>query len=519
MLKSLIPLALLALSAPALAEAPPAPAAATPTLQQEVEALLATAPQGTRFGLMVVDEAGRVVVAVNPDQRFIPASNTKMFTTAAAYARMQGLDRPDTGGATWLVLEPVRKQPPPKEWRNTKGMIFAVGLSPADAVPAGGVDAVLYGRGDARMSSAPDCKVNCLAALADAVAGKTKRVRDVVGDDSFWPDQRWSPGMSWNNIGTDSGTAVSALNLDDNELRVTVTPGAAGQPPKLEGADYYTVVNEARTVAPGGKTSLVLERPVNGMTLRLRGDIPADAQPWSDRIGIDDPAHYAAWTFKRMLEARGVKVTGKVRVFHRLVGYYDQPRENGPKSIGAPFGYMPFAELIPPPLAEDMVTINKVSQNLHAQVLFRRLGDLQGTGSEEWSVHALYAMLDKAGVPRAGYDFSDGSGMSTYNRVSPRAAIALLRWIDSQPWGAAWYASLPIAGRDGTLKRRFIGTPLEGNLTAKTGTLNATNALSGTFRTASGRRFTFAFFANDVPNGASVLAVMEAVLVRIAAAN
>lgn len=519
MFKRLIPFALIALSAPVLADAPPVPAAQVQTLQQQVEATLATAPQGTRFGLLVVDESGKVVVSVNPDQRFIPASNTKMFITAAAYARMQSLNRPDTEGGTWLVLEPVRKQPPPKEWRNTQGMLFAVGLSPADAVPAGGVDAVLYGRGDARMSSAPDCKVNCLAALADAVAGKTKRVRDVVGDDSFWPDQRWTPGMSWNNIGTDSGTAVSALNLDDNELRVTVTPGAAGQPPKLEGADYYTVINEARTVAPGGKTTLMLERPVNGMTLRLYGEIAADAKPWTDRIGVDDPAHYAAWTFKRMLEARGVKVTGKLRVVHSPVGYYDQPREKGPKTIDAPFGYRPYAELTPPPLAEDVVTINKASQNLHSQVLFRRLGDLEGTGSEDWSAHALHAVLDKAGIPRAGYDFSDGSGMSTYNRVSPHAVIALLRWIDTQPWGPAWHASLPIAGKDGTLKRRFIGTPLEGNLTAKTGTLNATSALSGTFRSASGRRFTFAFFANDVPNGASALPVMEAVLVQIAAAN
>ncbi len=179
----------------------------------------------------------------------------------------------------------------------------------------------------------------------------------------------------------------------------------------------------------------------------------------------------------------------------------------------------PLASLTPPPLAEDVVTINKVSQNLHAQALFRRLGDLGGTGSEEWSAAKLSGTMEGAGLSRTGFDFSDGSGMSTYNRVSPRAAVTLLRWINTQPWGAAWYASLPIAGKDGTLRRRFIGTPLEGNLVAKTGTLNATNALSGTFRTASGRRFTFAFFANDVPNGASALPVMEMVLLQVAAAN
>lgn len=491
MFKPLIPFALLALSTPAFADAAAAPLAAPPSLQAQVEAALATAPQGTRFGLLVVDETGKVVVSVGPDQRFIPASNTKMFTTAAAYALLPGMDQPDVAGGTQVRLERVK----------------------------GGADVVLIGRGDARMSSASDCKVNCLAQLADAVAAKTRRVHDVVGDDSFWPDQRWAPGMSWNNIGTDSGTAVSALNLDDNELLLAVAPTKTGEAPQVTASRYFTLINQARTIAPGGKTTLTLERPVNGTVLRLYGEIPAETKPWSERIGLDDPAHYTAWVFKGMLEARGVKVTGTVRTVHRAPNLQDRPQPAGSLDPAGVAGLAPLASLAPPSLAEDVVTINKVSQNLHAQVLFRRLGDIAGTGSEEWSVDMLNGTIAGTGIARTGFDFSDGSGMSTYNRVSPRAAVELLRWVDVQPWAQAWYSTLPIAGRDGTLKRRFIGTPLEGNLTAKTGTLNATNALSGSFRTAGGRRFTFAFFANDVPNGASAVAVMEAVLIAIAAAN
>lgn len=491
MLKRLIPLALFALAAPAMAEAPTAPTVQAQTLQQQVEAELAKAPLGTRFGLMVVDEQGHMVVSVNPDQRFIPASNTKMFTTAAAYALLPGIDQPDVEAGTQVVLVPGK----------------------------GGPDVILIGRGDARMSSAPDCTVNCLATLADAVAGKTKRVHDIFGDDTLWPDQRWAPGMSWNNIGTDSGTAVSALNLDDNELRVTVTPAAQGQAPKVVASPYFRLKNEATTSAPGGTNSLTLERGVNGFDLRLYGEIPADAKPWTERIGIDDPAHYAAWVFKGMLEARGVKVSGKVKSFHRPVSLADHPCNLCGTLEGRSGGQALLASLTPPPLSEDVVVINKISQNLHAQVLFRRIGDITGNGSEQWAADALTKLFQKAGIPRTGYDFSDGSGMSTYNRVSPKAMVLLLQWIDRQPWAAAWHASLPVAGKDGTLKRRFLGTPLEGNLAAKTGTLNATNALSGTFTTKSGRRFTFAFFANDVPDGTSAIPAMEAVLVLIAAAN
>lgn len=489
----LIPLALLGLAAPGNA-APPAPTeTGAATLRQEVEAILATAPKGARFGLLVTDENGRELVALNPDQRFIPASTTKLFTTAAAYALLPGMDQPDASGGAQVWLEPARH----------KGKT--------------GPDVVLFGRGDARLSSAPDCTVNCLASLADAVARSTRQVHDVIGDASFWPDQRWAPGMSWNNIGTDSGSAVSALNLDDNELRLSVSPTAEGQAPKVQVPSYLSLRNEAVTGSPGSKTQLFVERPVNGTELRLYGSIAADGAAWTDRIGLDDPAHYAAWALKQMLEARGVRVTGEVRVRHRAPTMADQAVSDAPVIPVAPGRSIPLASLTPPPLSQDVVVINKVSQNLHAQALFRRLGG--ATPSEQWASAAQRKVLEQAGIDPRGFEFWDGSGMSTYNRITPRAAIALLRWGRTQPWGAQWFASMPLAGREGTLRRRFVGTALEGNLTAKTGGLNATNALVGTFLTAKGQRLYFALFANDVPGGTSALPAMDAALVMFAARN
>ncbi|MCC6925366.1 D-alanyl-D-alanine carboxypeptidase/D-alanyl-D-alanine-endopeptidase [Novosphingobium sp.] len=488
MLRYLAPLALL-FASPALAE--PAP----PNQQTLVEAELAKAPKGTRFGLLVVDDSGKVVVAINPDQRFIPASNTKLFTTAAAYALLPGVDQPDAEGATQVSLVPGKK----------KG-VFNV---------------VLTGRGDTRMSSAANCQQDCLATLADAVAARTKVAGDVIGDDTRFPDQRWSPGMSWNNFGSNDATATSALSLDSNELMVKALPGTLGKPPLLVVPPYVTVRNEAVTVAPGGKANLVLEHTVNSRDFRLYGELPADAGEWRERIGIDDPAHFTAWTFAAMLKARGVKIAGKIQTSHRPVGLVDDPdwRARNAVAIDTARGGPVLAGLVPPPLAEDIVIINKVSQNNHAETMLRRIGRVEGTGSLEDGLAATRALYERAGIPREGYDFSDGSGMSTYNRVSPRAGVALLRWVDGQPWGKAWHASLPIAGVDGTLKRRFLGTPLAGNLAAKTGTLNATNALSGTFRAASGKRLTFSFFANDVPNGESAIPAMEAALLAIYAAN
>lgn len=471
----------------AAALALPAPAFAQTATPASPAAILATAPAGTRFGLLVVDEQGREVMALRPDERFIPASNTKLFTTAAAMALL-----PDQSAQGTIL-----------------GLARGKGRLP---------NLVILGNGTVNLSTAPACTKDCLAPLLDQIAARANAVGDVIADDSAMSDQRWSPGMSWNNIGTDSGTATSALVIDNNELPVVVTPTAAGQAPQVLVSPYYTVVNQAVTVADG-ETRLGIDRAVGSRVLRLYGTIKAGAQPWRDLTGLDDPADYAGWLVARELGLRGVKVHGRITTVRRPVGA-------PPVTPAYRFGYT--AEAPADPLAEEVTLVNKVSQNLHAELLVRRLsfaapapepGRTPPVDSLDRGLAAARKVLESAGLPRAGFDFADGSGMSTYNRISPRAAVMLLRWTATQPWGATYRASLPVGGVDGTLRRRFAGTPLAGKIFAKTGTLNATNALSGWLIAASGRELTFAILANDVPEGASALAVMDRALLAIAAQN
>ncbi len=477
-MRSLVLAALLALSAPALAQNP---ASASPA------AILATAPAGTRFGLLVVDKDGREVAAIRADDRFIPASNTKLFTTAAALALLAG--QPAKG--------------------VTIGLVQAGGKAPA---------VLIKGNGTLSLSTAPECATACLAPLLDQIAARVRIVGDVIADDSAMTDQRWSPGMSWNNIGTDSGTATSALVIDNNELPIMVTPALAGQPPVVAVSPYYRLVNQAVTVADG-ETRLGIDRAVGSRVLRLYGTIRAGGQPWRELMGLDDPADYAGWLVARGLTERGVKVRGKIRAVHRPIG--DDP---APQAAEPAFAI----ETPPTSLVEEVSLINKVSQNLHAELLVRRLafaapragaGRATPNNSLEQGLAAARAVFEAAGLPRAGYDFADGSGMSTYNRISPRAAVALLRWAATQPWAPLYRASLPVGGLDGTLRRRFAGTALAGKIFAKTGTLNATNALSGWMIAASGRELTFSIIANDVPEGSSALAAMDSTLLAIAAQN
>ncbi|MBL0914085.1 MAG: D-alanyl-D-alanine carboxypeptidase/D-alanyl-D-alanine-endopeptidase [Sphingopyxis sp.] len=464
--------------------------APTPTPPQTiVEQKLAEAPAGSRFGVLVTTLDGEILVSIAPDQRFIPASNTKMFTTAIAYAELPLLQRTAKGAGVRLEER-------------------------------GGVtDVVLHGRGDAVLSSADDCKTDCLQTLADAVAAKTRHVRNIVGDDSWFPDERWSPGMSWNNIQSRYGTGVSALTLDDNELVMKLTPGAVGAAPAIQNSGYFTVENLVTTVA-GKADEIEAFRMPNSRVLRLTGTVGAEAAPLTLRYGIDDPAHYAAWRLGELLKARGVRVDGAIEVRHRPLTAADDPKNRKGAAVTLPAEPAMLAELPAPSLAENMVRINKESQNLHTELMLRRVSRNAGSGSIADGQGVMRRVMTEAGLPATGYFFADGSGMSSYNRISPRGAVGLLSWIARQPWGMDWRATLPIAGRDGTLQNRFKGTILEGKLFAKTGTLNASRALSGYFVTRSGKTLVFSALANDMPEDtdAQASAAVDRALVAIAEA-
>src|SRR3546814_269146 len=151
-----------------------------------------------------------------------------------------------------------------------------------------------------------------------------------------------------------------------------------------------------------------------------------------------------------MLEARGVRVTGEVQVRHRPLTPADDPAwRSGTPAAHAPQPEM-LAQLPALPLAEDIHIINKVSQNLHAELLLRRVGRESGSGSIADGQAVLHKVMGEAGVPEEGYFFAGGSGMSSYNRISPRAAVTLLGWAARQPWGMAWRETLPVGGVDGT---------------------------------------------------------------------
>ena len=454
--------------------------------------------EGTRWGLVVMTLDGKEIAAIRPDERFLPASNTKLFTAAAAFHRLGDMTRSDPAMGASLRLIASEEGPP---------SLF------------------LVGGGDAMLIDAPDCTRDCLSDLANAVVmNGITQVDQVIADETLYTREPWPPGWPQEDLVTRSGAPVSALTVNSNEFGLIISPGdAVGDPARIAwraGPEFYDIDNHVETVAADAPSeppiTLEAERIPGDTDVRVHGRIRLGAAPLNVPIAVHDPAWAAATRLSELLQARGIEVTGGIEARYRPARRYD------PAAVmfDSPRPGVEIARLLPPPLIEDVTFLMKQSQNLHAELLLRRVGLASGDGSREAGLKEIEKMLGEAGVPQWSWDFSDGSGMSVYNRVTPRAVASLLLWTSRQPWGEAFRATLPIGGVDGTIRRRFTGTSLEGRIFAKTGTLMGTNSLSGFLTTKSGQVLIFSAFANERPSAIkSATTALDAALVTISETN
>ncbi|HEY0307687.1 MAG TPA: D-alanyl-D-alanine carboxypeptidase/D-alanyl-D-alanine-endopeptidase, partial [Acidobacteriaceae bacterium] len=193
----------------------------------------------------------------------------------------------------------------------------------------------------------------------------------------------------------------------------------------------------------------------------------------------------------------------------------------GLSSCSAPCVRKELARHVSPTLLDDVIVTNKVSQNLHAEMLLRQLG-FKATPYTSFAQGArvVRQFAINAGVKADDFYFVDGSGLSTYDIATPRAFTALLRYAAAQPWGTDWKASLPVGGVDGTLEHRFTEAPLKGEVFAKTGTLSEDRALSGYLVCASGKTLVFSILVgNHLPGSHEDRDVMDKIVAAIAATN
>jgi D-alanyl-D-alanine carboxypeptidase/D-alanyl-D-alanine-endopeptidase (penicillin-binding protein 4) len=294
--------------------------------------------------------------------------------------------------------------------------------------------------------------------------------------------------------------------------------------------DYFALDN-TMTQAPAGEAAHPgLERRPGAMLARAWGTAPAEG--FRSRLAVEDPAEFTAAAFIEALRGRGVTVKGAAASRHKYAngtGDFAAERAEPLKlvrseaaTVAAPLeGRKVLATRVSVPVTQDIYVINKVSQNLHAELLLRLLGKLRGEdGSFEQGARVVRQFLVGAGIADSDFFLFDGSGASLNDRIAPRALTQLLVYAARQPWGAAWRDTLPIAGVDGTLAERFLNSPLKGRLWAKTGTHEENNALSGYLAAASGKTLAFSILVNGhLPGSKAELQAMDRIAEAIAAAE
>ena len=482
------------------------PSAASPqaeppgNLQQKIDAIRAqdSRAQHAIWGISVVDLAtGTPIYSENAGTLLVPASNTKLFTTSTALALI---------GGDYKFLTTVESANAPDKSGRISG------------------DVLLVGRGDPNLSGRvlPYLKKTerqlpfdrVLEELADKVAAAGVKVinGDIVGDDSYFVYERYGVGWSQDDLMWDYGAPVSALTVNDNVVFAGIKPalrvGARALLTLDPYANYYTVRNLVTTTRPGTQRNIGILREPGSLELTFWGTIPIGDQGDDEALSIEEPATANAEFFRVLLQQRGIAVRGKARALHAEPWRYPPAIDNQPLAVAPAAPRKPrvvLAQHESVPLGEDLQVINKVSQNLHVELLLRLLGKLRGTsGSVSAGLDVEKRFLaEQVGIDLTEFSLFDGSGLSREGLATPHAFTQLLRYAVTQPWGAQLKETLPIAGEDGSLSTRFRGTLAVDRVEAKTGQLGGVNSLTGYALTKTGRNIAFSIIVNHHQMGNS----------------
>jgi D-alanyl-D-alanine carboxypeptidase/D-alanyl-D-alanine-endopeptidase (penicillin-binding protein 4) len=492
------------------------------TLAAVIDSITASAPlDRTHWGVEVYDPAARrMLYRLNPDQHFIPASNTKLVVTAVALGVLGADYRYRTelyamgpeGGVTGSAEVGARVIPNARSDSYDYTESFSASLAKsAEGVPAlrvvaraGTPDAaavaglLIVARGDPTLSRRfHPTGPTPLEMLADSVvAAGIREVRgEVVIDATYLEDHPVHPAWEVGDLTWQYAAPTAAFAVDEATLRVVVAPGAApGAPAHVEplaprGA--VTLQAAVTTDTMGSPRRVSIRRHYLSDIIEFTGTVPLDAGPDTVLLAAPYPAELAGREFVAALAARGVEVYGGVRIVHdslEAATLRANPSGGGSPRLIATWNSAPLSEIV--------ASILQPSQNWIAEQLLKTLGAQRGEGGswrEGLKVERRY-LIDVVGIDSTAIWLSDGSGLSAQNLLTPHAIVQLLDYARRRPWGTVYLQAMAKPGESGTLERRL--TDLEGRLFAKTGSVTHVNTLSGYLRSADGRELLFSILTN-----------------------
>lgn len=418
-----------------------------------------------RWGILVQSQtSGKTLYSRDSEKFFIPASNTKLFTTAAALLQL---------GEKFRFRTSI--------YQNSPGVLRVVG------------------RGD------PSLNNQQLQLLAQKLKQQNiNEIKLLIADDSYVKGDIVHPTWEWEDVQADYGAPSGSFILNENTFSLQVLPETVGKTTKILWDDNsesqrWRVMNQSATVDKNQPNYINVSRSLSAPTLTFTGQIAADSQPYKVTLPVVDPSYFFLRRFRNILATENITL-GQTTVFSGGINQQE----------------VAFVES--PPLSELITETNVVSNNVYAEALLRALA-VKRTGtinqsSANLGLEVVRETLTQLGVNPNSYFIADGSGLSRRNLISPEAVVATLQGMAKTPVGQIYKASLPVAGKNGTLTRRFINTPAAEIVHAKTGTLTGASSLSGYVKPPNYEPLVFSIMVNQADQSATVLrqAIDEIVL-------
>lgn len=409
-------------------------------------------------------KTGKVWYSRNADKLFMPASNEKIITGAAALE----------------TLGP--------DYKYKTDLCYSGTIS--DSILDGNL--IVFGNGD------PTLYTRFYDDPRDLFyewAGKLKKLGikeikgDVIGDDNSFGDDSLGNGWSYDGLTWWYSAQVGALQLNENYVDLDIIPpDSSGKEVKIIPnlpSGYYKIKNEI-ALYDTGRTRVTADRNCGSNVIIVSGTVRRGSGKITISPTISNPTLFYTTVLKEVLDESGIAVDGKPQDCDNISGWNHKP---------ADFALIDLHYSAP--LSEILTVMMKRSQNLYAETFARALGlNASGKGSFREGKKVVQNVLERFGVKKGTYRYMDGSGLSRYDYISPDQILKILISMKNSANWNVWYNALPIAGIDGTLRGRMKDSPAEGNVHAKTGTISNVRALSGYVTTSSGEILAFSFLVN-----------------------
>ena len=403
----------------------------------------------------------------NENKSFRPASNMKLFTTGTALVKLS----PDF---TYLT----------KLYRTGR---IENGVLNGNVVIRGSGDPTITGRfHDGNM-------LQVFQDWADSLKknGVKKIAGSIIGDDNYFSDEIMGEGWAWDYQSDWYAAQISALSFNDNCVDIIFNAGKdVGdtvsyrlEPP----TNYVRVINGVVTAPLHQEKGVFFHRERGKNIIEITGSLEIGTKEKRDWFSVENPTLYAATVFRETLQSAGISVDGKPADIDSLSNFTYSQSDS-----------LQIASYQSPPLRDIVRVVNKVSQNLYAELLLRTLGKVyMNDGSAHGGIAVVKQFLASIGIDSSRFAMFDGSGLSHLDMVTPKQVITLLRGLYQSSVKDDFLDSLPIAGVDGSLRNRMKMTAAQGNVRAKTGYISNTRSLSGFVTTKDGEPLVFSLLVNN----------------------